>query len=242
MANVGRDIVVQALKKAGILGQGRAAGAEDINDGLSDLNDMLSQWMTDRWLIWNLIDYSVVSTGALNYTVGPGGNFAIDPRPDRLESAFARLQTDSSLPIDYPLEIIPSLEQYNLIALKTLVAFPKYAFYDSAYPLATVKTYPVMNAALYELHITVKNTLPVFTLDTELVLPRQYVAAIKFNLARRLRQSYGKGLRPDVELNKLAASGLNIIRQANIQIPELKMPRSLVRASGRYNILFDSTY
>lgn len=241
MANVGRDIVVSALKKAGILGSGRPAPAEDANDALSDLNDMLSQWMTDRWLDWSLLDYSVVSTGAASYTVGPGGNIVISPRPDRIEFAFARQIANVSQPIDYPLEIIPSREQYNLIALKSLVSFPKYAYYDSAYPLATIRTYPVMNAALYELHITVKNTLPVLELDTELIVPGQYIAALKFNLARRLRQAYGKGLKPDIELNKLAASSLNIIRQANIQIPELRMPRALQR-NGKYNILSDSVY
>lgn len=234
----GRDIVTQALRKAGVTAAGRPPNADDITDGLSDFNDMLGQWMTDRWLVWNLIDYSFSSTGALEYTVGPGGNFNIDPRPDRIESAFARQSQSSSQPVDYELEIIYAREQFNLITLKNLRSFPQYIFYDSAYPMATVRTYPVMTAALYSLHITVKNTLPVLDLDDDLSVPRQYIAAFKFNLARRLRQSYGKGLKPDPELNKLAASSLDVIRQANIQIPELQMPSALVRA-GQYNILSD---
>jgi hypothetical protein len=64
---------------------------------------------------------------------------------------------------------------------------------------------------------------------------------MKFNLARRLRQGYGKGSRPDAELNILAADSLETMRNAQIQAPELVMPPLLVRPS-HYNIFGDITY
>jgi hypothetical protein len=62
---------------------------------------------------------------------------------------------------------------------------------------------------------------------------------MKFNLAKRYRQAYGKGLRPDPELNALAKSSLDIVKQSNLQVPELVMPKVLIRQTSGYNILSD---
>lgn len=233
------DIVTQALKKAGILGVGQTALAEDLNDAYSDLQDMLGQWQRKRWLIWHLVDYSVTGTGALYYTVGPGGQFDISPRPDRIESAFFR-QLVQSQPnqIDYPLEIIEAREDYNMIALKQLQTFPQYLFYDSGFPMGKAYPWPLIQSDLYSLHLTVKETLAQFTSQVQdIVMPLEYMAALKFNLAIRLRQSYQ--LPVDAVLVGLAKDSLNVIRNANLQIPRLRIPTDLVKP-GIYNIYSDT--
>lgn len=235
----GADIVNQALKKAGILGLGQVADASDLTDGLADLNDMVSQWVTQRWMVWNLLDIACVSTAANSYTVGPAGNFNVTRRPDRIEAAYQRQVVGAAArSVDTPLRVISAREEYSRIAVKQLQGFGKVIFYDAAYPLGVIYPYPVPQATIYEIHLILKNTIPVFTQASVLSVPEQYVAALKFNLARRLRQSYGKGLRPDPELNRLATDALDIIKQANIQIPQLMMPAALVPGSG-YNILSD---
>jgi len=228
------DILTQSLKKAGVLGVGQIPLAEDINDAFLDLNDLLAQWQRKRWLIWHLVDYSVVSTGAQFYTVGPNEDIDVAVRPDRLESAFFR-QTIQTQPnkIDYPLEIIEARETYNEIALKTLTSFASYIFYDSAWPVAKVYPWPVLQADIYELFITVKAPLTSFTnLNDEVNLPPAYVPCIKFNMERRLRNAYR--LPMDPELNALARDALNVIRGANTQIPRLNMPTDILRP-GVYN-------
>lgn len=235
----GADIVNQALKKAGILGLGQAADASDLTDGLDDLNDMVSQWVTQRWMTWHLLDMGFVSTGAAAYTIGPGGNFNVTRRPARIEAAFQRqLLNGQGMPVDTPLRVISSMEEYSRIATKSLKGFGKVIFYDPAFPLGSLKPYPIPQTGIYEIHVILKDTIPVFTQASVLSVPSEYISALKFNLARRLRQSYGKGLRPDPELNLLASNALNIIQQANIQIPQLVMPASLTPGSG-YNILSD---
>lgn len=232
------DIITQALKKSGILGVGQTAQAEDTNDAFMDLNDMLGQWQRKRWLIWHLVDYFCAGTGQEYYTVGPGGQFNISPRPDRIESAFFR-QTIQSQPskIDYPLEIIEAREDYNMISLKTLQTFPQYLFYDSGFPTGKAYPWPLIQQNLYELHLTVKETLGQFTsLSQEIILPLEYFAALKFNLAIRLRQAYQ--LPADPVLIGLAKDALNVIRNANLQIPRLRIPADLVRP-GIYNVFSD---
>ena len=242
MATTPLDIITQSLKKAGVLGVGQTPLAEDTNDAYNDLQDMLGQWQRKRWLIWHLVDYAYASTGALSYTVGPGGNFNINPRPDRIESAFFRQIINESIPnqIDYPLDIIEAREDYNRISLKQLTSFPQYLFYDSAFPTGIAYPWPLLQANLYELHLTVKETLAQFTsLNEIIVLPLEYMAALKFNLAIRLRQAYS--LPSDPILIGLAKDSLNVIRNANFQVGRLTIPVELQRG-GIYNVYSDSFY
>jgi len=237
----GADIVVAGLKKAGILGIGRAPSADDTQDGLSDLNDMLAEWNTQRWMIWHLLELSKVSDGrTVPYTVGPGGDYNVARRPDRIEKAYLRQIVSTGLNTDTVCEVIPSYEEYAEITLKKLQSFSLYAFLDSTWSVANLYIYPWPQAARYEFHILLKDVLPIIDLVTDLsTIPDQYVSAMKFNLARRLRQAYGKGLAPDPELNNLARNSLDVVKTSNIQIPELKMPKALIRMSSSYNILSD---
>lgn len=237
----GNEIVVQALKKSGIVGQGRAPTATESNDALLDLNDMLAEWNTQRWMTWDLVDIAFVSDGRTTfYTVGPGGNFNVTPRPDRLETGcYQRQLVVGGQPIDTSLQVIQAREQYAGIALKSLQSFGLSVFLDSSYPLGKAYFYPNPNANIYEMHLMMKGVMPVVALATQISIPPHYVAGMKFNLARRLRQAYGKGLKPDPELNRLAMNSLDVIRQSNIQVPELVMPKILVAGGPGYNIYSD---
>ena len=228
------DIIALALKTAGVLGVGQTAEAEDVNDAFTITNFMISQWNRKRWLIYHLVDVSITSTGAQSYTVGPGGDINVSVRPDRLEAAFFR-QLVPSQPnmIDYSLEIIEARETYNNVALKTLVSFPSYIFYDAQYPLGTIYPWPIPSATIYAVHLTLKEVLANFTsLAQDIILPAEYFAAILYNLAVRLRPMYQ--LPPDPSITSLAKDALNVIRNANTQIPRLTMPTDLIRP-GIYN-------
>lgn len=233
-------IVNQALKMSGVLGVGQTALPEDSSDAFLQINMMLSQWQRKRWLVWTLDTYSKVSTGALSYTVGPGGDYDI-PRPDRLEDAYFRqLVTSQPNQIDYPLTIIPSREDYNQIALKELQTFPMFIYYESSNPLGRIYPWPVPQASTYSVFITVKTALARFTsLSQTIAMPPEYEAAIMWNLAVRLRPMYQ--LPEDMQITKLAKDALNVIRNANAQVPTLRMPRDLMR-DGLYNIFSDQTY
>lgn len=243
MSTTPQDIIRQALKKAGVLGVGQTALAEDTQDAFSDLQDMLGQWQRKRWLVYHLVDYSHAGTGNISYSVGPAQEFNINPRPDKIESAFFRQVINEQVPnqVDYPLSIIEAREDYNLIALKQLQSFPQYLFYDSGFPIALAYPWPVIQQNLYELHLTVKETLNQFTsLNQVISLPLEYFAALKFNLALRLRQAYQ--LPPDPALIALAKDALNVIRNANAQVPRLQIAKELIRPSGLYNYYSDTFY
>jgi hypothetical protein len=236
------EVITEAQKKAGLLADGQSMTGGDLVSAVADFNDMVGQWNTQRWMTWDLVDIGFTSTGANSYTVGPGGNFSVTSAPTRLEFAYQRQLVISGLNVDTPLEIIPSREEYSRLSLKTLISFGQFVFYDSAWPTGTLYLYPIPNASIYAIHIGLKNVIPVFTTATigsALNVPPSYIAAMKFNLAKRYRQAYGKGLRPDPELDALAKSALDIVKQSNLQVPELVMPQVLIRQTSGYNILSD---
>jgi hypothetical protein len=227
------DLIAFCFRASGVNGQGQSASAEDSADALTTLAAMVAQWQRKRWLVPSLTDFSVLSTGAQSYTVGPAGDFVM-PRPDRIESAFVRLNPTSALPIDYPLTIIEAHEDYNAIQVKSLSTFPSTVFYDSAFPVGSVFFYPVPPANLFELHLTVKAALPVFAALTDDVaqsLPPEYIDALKYSLIVRMAADWGMTPKPAHVLAARAA--LNTIRMANVQVGVLAMPAGLAgRARG----------
>ena len=239
------DLCLASLREAGVVGMGQAASRNDINETWTRCQWMLQQWERKRWLVYHLVDLAKVSTGALSYSVGPGGDFDTGPgsvRPARLESGFLRqIQTAPPNQVDFPLEIMKAREDYNRIALKSLVAFPAAAFLDTDWPLAHLFVWPVPNANIYEVHISVLAQLPASFLDIAVLisLPYEYYDAIVYNLALRNRPRYRIGTFPGDMLPVLARDSLNVLRGANTQIARLHMPAGVLARGSGYNIFSD---
>lgn len=229
------DLIRRALKKAGVLGVGQVPSAEDLNDAFADLNGMLGQWSRKRWLVYHLVDVALPLTGAATYSVGPGGDVDM-VRPDRIESAYARILNGGSRPVDVPIDVIGSPEDWAATTVKTITGFPQAVFLDSGYPWGTLHVWPQAMAGLYEVHILFKADLVAFKTVGDLVqIPPEYDDAIIYNLAGRLRISYQEP--PDPAVDALARAALNTIKGANIQVPNLAMPSDLPGCGGgAYNI------
>lgn len=128
--------------------------------------------------------------------------------------------------VDYPLDILDSREDYNLIGLKGLSSFPTALFYDSAYPRGTIYLYPTPPAGQFEIHLSVKGTLPVYaSVNDPLGLPPEYNEALYSNLACRIMA--WNGGQPTAYMRTLASKSLRVIRGANAQVPRLQMPFGL---------------
>jgi hypothetical protein len=242
------DLCLAALKTSGYIGVGNTALADDLNDAWAWLQWMLQQWERKSFLVYHMVTYTVTSTGQLTpYTVGPGGQISVGTsglvaRPDAIESAFLR-QLTTTPQIDYPLEILQSMMDYNTISLKTLVSFPGIAFYDAAWPLGQLYAWPIPQAATYALGITVKEQLPSSFASSATVinLPFEYYMAIVANLGLRLRAKYHIPTFPGDPLPGMARDGLAVLRGVNSKIARLRIPADLQR-SGLYNIFNDRLY
>lgn len=231
------DLITLILKQANVVGVGQVASAEDMNDVFNLLNMMMAQLQRRRYFIYQLITTGYVGTGATSYTVGPGGNFNI-PRPSKIESAFFRQQFNNTQPVDYPLEILRSTEDYNRISLKQLNAFPRFAFYDMAYPIGNLFVWPLPSNQ-YEIFITTMLQLQQFnTVNDVIMLPPEYSIALIDVMIPRVCRFYGLPVDPS-DIAQAEAS-LNVIKEANAAIPLLRLPAALKNNGGAtYNIYGD---
>ncbi len=165
-------------------------------------------------------------------------------RPAKLESAFLRqLQNPVGNQVDYPLTVLQSMEDYNNIALKSMVSFPCWVFLDSAWPLSNLYAWPVPQSGIYGVFVTVREQLPCqfLTLSTAVTLPFEYYEAIVANLALILRVPFSIPSFPGDPLPSRCKATLATLRGPNTQISRLQMPAEVMR-DGLYNILSDRRY
>lgn len=253
------DLAQASLQECGAFGLGRKPRPEDVTKAVARMQWMLQQWERKRWLVYHLVNLAIVSTGAISYPIGPGAGSAggIETgagsvRPAKIESAFTRqlqqpgIQSQGAPPnnVDYRLQIMQSREDYDKITLKTLQAGPGEAiFLDSDWPWGSVFVWPVPQANIYEIHVSVRTQLPVnaTSLANTFSLPYEYYAAILYNTALRLRIPYQISTFPGDPLPGMARESLAVLRGPNTQIAKLRMPTSIMRR-GLYNIFSDRPY
>lgn len=234
-----QQLLMNALVDAGITGIDEAVEQPVLNRAFTQANWLLAQWARKRALCYQLYEYNFTSTGAPNYLVGNGQTININPRPDRLEYAYLRLNPTAATPVDIRLDIIPSKEDYSRITVKTIGTLPWRIFYDPGWPVGTLYPWPVPAASLYQIFLGFKVVIPRFTsLQQKINFPPEYEAALNWCLARRLRVSYQMPMDP--EINALARDALNAMRLANQAAPTLIMPQTVVGKSNSYDYRSDN--
>jgi hypothetical protein len=152
------------------------------------LNLLLETWRLESLMVYAIDTVTLALTGAASYTWGPGG--AINTtRPVRLEHAAQRL-AGTSPALDVPLEVLTD-SQYEEIALKGLVSsIARWVYLDSAFPLATLRTYPVLPSG-DSLLLSVWHPLTAFaSLDTTVALPPGYELALQTSLSIELASMF----------------------------------------------------
>lgn len=236
------DLITNALQDAGIVGIDEFIEPAYQQRAFRQVNWLLSQWYRERWMTYRIQDYAFVSTGAMTYSVGLNGIVNVNPRPDRLEYAFLRFlnQTPSGgLPVDIPIRIIQSHEEYSRITVKSVGTLPWQIFYDPVWPVGLLFPWPVPQPSIYEIHVGFKVVLPRFTsLAQPINFPPEYEAALNWCLARRLRTSYQ--LPMDAEVNALARASKNAVMLANSAMSVLQMPAFLRNRNRAYDYRGDS--
>ena len=234
-------LLQNALVDAGVVGIGESIEPDILNRSFRQANWLLAQWARKRWLVYRIQDYSVVSTGAQTYAVGLGQPININPRPDRIEYAFIRFLQNNTIngtPVDIPLHIIQSHEDYSRILVKNIGTISWSIFYDPEWPVGKLFPWPIPQATIYEIHVGFKVVLPRFSSTVQAInFPPEYEAALNWVLARIFRAS--NQMPPDPTIDSLARDGLNTIRLANQQVGVLRMPPALRRHNRSYSYQSD---
>lgn len=184
-------IIKSAMRKAGVLVKSESPSADEANDGLEMLNDLLASLSNDSMVVPARVLESFPLTSAHDYTIGSGGDFDTT-RPIKIISAYAR-----SGGIDYQLDVV-SDENYAQITTKTTSGTPEYLNFTNAYPLATIRIHPA--SAGYTLYILSEKQLSSFTLNQEVDLPPGWRRMLVHNLAVELSPEYGQAVPQEVAM------------------------------------------
>lgn len=180
-----RALIERSLRTAGVLEKGESPDAEEAQDALLALNNMLGSWSNHSLMLYTDVTESFSMTGAASYTIGTGGDLSTLPIL-KIKSAYLRQST-----IDYPVELI-SDDQYSRITTKNTQGRAYYLNHDYSFPLSTLRLYPKPDAS-YTLFLISEKQLTEFSdLDDIISLPPGWKDALTYNLAVRMFPEYGQ--------------------------------------------------
>lgn len=228
-----REIINDALKQIGALAVGETATAEEADDALGVLNDMLDMWSTESLLVY-YIEQNVFPfvAGKANYTLGTGGDFNIE-RPVHIQDAYVRDQQGN----DYKLIVTTNSQDYSdLIAKYVTSSIPTLLYDNGNFPLKNLSLWPVPSDGSYSCVLWTWKLLAQFdSLNTDVQLPPGYKIAIQNNLAFLLCPRYG--ITNIVEIEKAATRTKGQVKRINFNAPTMAFPTSLTGNSVAFNWL-----
>jgi hypothetical protein len=230
-----QTIIDRALRLIGAIASGESPTTAESNDGLTALNAMISSWQTEKLNVYAFVDTSFNLAAADNsYTVGPAGNFALTPRPQKIEQVFVTANG-----INYEVELI-DYEKWNRIPDQTSDSdIPVYAYYEPTLTTGTLKLWPVPNT-VYALHIITWTSLAeLAAVGTSVSLPQGYERALAYNLAIELAPEYGS--EPSQSVVAVAMDSKASIKRAN-QRPMLATPDLWGAVSGQRSNIYAGGY
>lgn len=230
----GRELVTAILKKIGAASPGESISDADAQDGLAEINRMISSWSNERLLIYSVTEETfALVAGTAAYTLGSGADFD-SSRPQWIEKAVIR-DTSVSPSLDFPVDIFLSVDQFSKIPSKGVTSPYPYAIYDDGgYPNRTLKFYPTPSAAYSFVLWSAKPISSIASLNTVLSLPPGYEDALVYNGAVRMAPDYGKMLDASVVSN--AAESKAGIKRSNYRPHYLKINGDIPSQGDSFNI------
>jgi len=227
-AKTALDLITGAMRKIGQYAPGETISSADANDALDVLNALFDSMSNNNEATYNTNENIITLTpGQSIYTIGVGGNINIQ-RPLRITSAYSRLTTSTSA-VDFRCDIVDE-SAYTSIGLKTQPGpWPKWLFYNPAWPLASIYLWPVPSQAV-ELHVWTDMLLQSVSLASVLQLPQGYYNYLQFALAELLCVDYGIPVPADVR--RLAAKFERQLKSNNASVDRHIAIDGAISASG----------
>lgn len=233
MATAG-DQINAALRLIGVLAEGEQPSAATLSDAITAFNQMLDSWSTERLSVFCTIDNTVTwPSGQSAQTIGPTGDFAVNPCPLEIDDATYYAISN----ISYPLTLINEA-QYNSITLKSSTSTLPQVLYAEKVPGLSdnqirMKLWPVPTQDI-ELHvISVSQLDQIIDETTTLVYPPGYLRAVKYNLAVELAPEFG--VEASRTVKKIAQDSKRNIKRINNPGDVMSMPGGLLGVP-RFNI------
>lgn len=245
-----KSIIDQSLRKLGVLGAGEQAGPEEHSDALQALRTMLDTWSLEALMIpFTATEEFELSPSQCLYSMGPDGDW-VTTRPTQVEqvrvkssdgrTTFVRrtsrngLRDQATVDGGTPTGWIGSAD--SLAWFIEFNAFPQ----EPRVLVTSRKPFDVTALDNFDqAHVEGADPAPLspsgFTMtgiQSVLAFPPGYESAIVYNLALHLSVEYTGVVVPDLVVAQ-AARTKALIKIANWQPSEMKLPATLTRMVGR---------
>lgn len=171
-------------------------------NALETMNFLMSAWQAFGLQVWCIKETSkalTVSDGT--YTIGSGGDISVN-LPQEIVSARLRDSTNSTYPIDTPIDLINRETWYN-IPSKSATGKPNMLYFDQsmtgpnsgATQIGTIQLWPLPDAdtaAHCTLYLLYQRPLLDFNATTDLIdMPQYWFNALRLQLALAISPEYG---------------------------------------------------
>jgi len=211
-----RQIIEDSLGAINVLGAGESMTAQDGQDGLRALNQMIETWSSDGAVIYTTsVDAFNLLGGVGTYTMGPGGDIDTT-RPTAID--YATLTQGGNIVTE--LEIFRT-NVFSTVSYPVLQGYPGMLFINNTYPTLSLRLYPVPVGGLI-LTLYSRKPLSNLAINDTLSLPPGYEEALWSNLACRRAPFYERSASQDVK--DLAKESLLTIKRNNEQYSEMLQP------------------
>lgn len=239
------SIILDAFRIDGIMGVGEPLDADQAQQGLRALNQILGQWslmpLTIPATAREVFPLSAGKGGPSDpYTIGPDGDFDTS-RPTSITSV-GLLDTTPTEPFEIPRTVYTD-DAYTSIVQKELTSSYFTGLYFSptfAGGLASIQLWPVPAATGTSLVLYRPVQLREFTsLTDEYDFPPGALPALTYELAKWLAIRYGRPWSP--QRDQMAGQFIALYQRSNTVMVDLGMDPGLTPQGGVYNILSDSS-
>jgi hypothetical protein len=219
-------LIEGAMRDAGILVKSESPAADEAQDALEAMNQIVGMWGNFTGLVNALVwENFPISGGVGEYTIGSGATFNT-VRPNVITSAFVRQAGG----YDNALQIIPDAA-YSDIPDKTSTGRPEVLNYDGGVPTGKIRLFYVPDTS-YTLHLQSEKPFTSFPdLATDVSLPPGWDFAIRKNLAKTLCGEYGVPVPEQVKEDSRVS--LNSIKTAALRRRSLDYD---TRGNGSQNV------
>lgn len=202
------QLITASLRLTGAIAIDETPSADEFNDGVLGLNDLIETLSTERLAVYGAAveTFATVAAQAL-YTIGPAGNWNT-VRPVRLSGAYCTFNG-----VDFPIDIIGQSE-YDDIGLKTQQQpIIERLLYVNDYPLGKITLWPVPSQIVNITLDTDRVLTNVVDTSTVISYPPGYLLMMRYMLTILLCAGYGITASP--EITGIARTALANVKRAN---------------------------
>jgi hypothetical protein len=202
-------LVRRSMRLLGVIATGETPTADEMNDGLGSLNDLLQNLSLQNLAVYDAATqtFQTVAGQAL-YTIGPSGNWNTW-RPVRISGN----PTCTFNGVDFPVDLIGQ-DEYDMIGLKTQQQpIVEKMLYVNENPLGLITLWPIPSGIV---NITINSDRVLTNVDsisTSMIFPPGYLLMMRYALAILMAPDYGVTV--SQEILGVASKSMADIKRAN---------------------------